>query len=110
MDNIDKERYEVVPIYITKDLTIYSGGMLRYIDSYKDKTIVFFGDSITDTCKMFCKDHPYGGGFVNMIKTELDVSYPTLNIKVYNELLKEADMNCFIIKVFFSMCSTIMCC
>ena len=24
MDNIDKERYEVVPIYITKDLTIYS--------------------------------------------------------------------------------------
>ena len=36
MDNIDKERYEVVPIYITKDLTIYTGGMLRYIDSYKD--------------------------------------------------------------------------
>lgn len=55
------------------------------LDSYKDKTIVFFGDSITDTCKMFCKDHPYGGGFVNMIKTELDVFYPTLNIKVYNE-------------------------
>lgn len=36
MDNIDKERYEVVPIYIAKDLTIYAGGMLRYIDSYKD--------------------------------------------------------------------------
>ena len=33
MDNIDKERYEVVPIYITKDLTFYSGGMLRYIDT-----------------------------------------------------------------------------
>ena len=27
----------------------------------------------------------FGGGFVNMIKTELDVSYPTMNIKVYNE-------------------------
>lgn len=36
MDNIDKERYEVVPIYIAKDLTIYAGGMLRYIDSFKD--------------------------------------------------------------------------
>lgn len=40
MDNIDKERYEVVPIYITKDLTIYSGGMLRYIDSYKDFRLI----------------------------------------------------------------------
>lgn len=55
------------------------------IEQYKDKTIVFFGDSITDTCKTFHKDHPYGGGFVNMFKTELDVSYPTMNIKVYNE-------------------------
>lgn len=36
MDNIDKERYEVVPIYIAKDLTICAGGMLRYIDSFKD--------------------------------------------------------------------------
>lgn len=40
MDNIDKERYEVVPIYIAKDLTIYSGGMLRYIDSYKDFNLI----------------------------------------------------------------------
>lgn len=40
MDNIDKERYEVVPIYITKDLTIYSGGMLRYIDSYRDFNLI----------------------------------------------------------------------
>lgn len=40
MDNIDKERYEVVPIYITKDLTFYSGGMLRYIDSYKDFRLI----------------------------------------------------------------------
>ena len=40
MDNIDKERCEVVPIYITKDLTIYTGGMLRYIDSYKDFNLI----------------------------------------------------------------------
>ena len=40
MDNIDKERYEVVPIYITKDLTFYSGGMLRHIDSYKDFDLI----------------------------------------------------------------------
>lgn len=40
MDNIDKERYEVIPIYIAEDLTIYSGGMLRYIDSYKDFNLI----------------------------------------------------------------------
>lgn len=40
MDNIDKERYEIVPIYIAKDLTIYTGGMLRYIDSYKDFNLI----------------------------------------------------------------------
>ena len=40
MDNIDKERYEVVPIYITKDLEIYTGGMLRFIDSYKDFDLI----------------------------------------------------------------------
>lgn len=40
MDNIDKERYEVVPIYIAKDLTFYTGGMLRYIDSFKDFRLI----------------------------------------------------------------------
>lgn len=40
MDNIDKERYEVVPIYITKNLEIYTGGMLRYIDSYKNYNLI----------------------------------------------------------------------
>ena len=40
MENIDKERYEVVPIYISKDLTMYTGGMLRYIDSFKDFNLI----------------------------------------------------------------------
>lgn len=40
MNNIDKETYEIVPIYITKDLTMYTGGMLRYIDSYKDFNLI----------------------------------------------------------------------
>ena len=55
------------------------------LNSYKDKTIVFFGDSVTDTCKIFHKDHQYGAGYVSMLQTEFDVSYPDLNITVYNE-------------------------
>lgn len=40
MEHIDKERYEVIPIYITKDLKMFSGGMLKYIDSYKDFNLI----------------------------------------------------------------------
>ena len=40
MDNIDSEKYEIIPIYITKDLVWYTGGMLRHIDSYKDFRLI----------------------------------------------------------------------
>ena len=55
------------------------------IENYKDKTIVFFGDSITDSAKSFNLNHSYGAGYVNMLKTEIDVYYPELNIHIYNE-------------------------
>ena len=55
------------------------------ITDYKDKTIVFFGDSVTDTCKIFNPNYKYGAGYVNIIKTELDVTFNNLNIKIYNE-------------------------
>lgn len=40
MDNIDTDRYEVVPIYITKDLTWYSSGCLRFIDSFNNFNLI----------------------------------------------------------------------
>lgn len=40
MDNIDTEKYEIVPIYITKDLTWYSSGCLRYIDSFNNFNLI----------------------------------------------------------------------
>lgn len=55
------------------------------MEKYKNNTIVFFGDSITDSAKAFSTNHPYGAGYVNMIKSELDVFYPDLNITIYNE-------------------------
>ena len=36
INNIDKEKYEVVPIYISKDRTWYTGDSLLEIESYKD--------------------------------------------------------------------------
>lgn len=55
------------------------------MEKYRNKTIVFFGDSITDSAKSFNANHPYGAGYVNMLRTEIDVYYPELNIKIYNE-------------------------
>ncbi len=36
IQNLDKNKYEVVPIYIAKDRTWYTGHMLEDIESYKD--------------------------------------------------------------------------
>ena len=40
MDNIDTEKYDITPIYITKDREWHTGGCLRYIDTYKDLSLL----------------------------------------------------------------------
>lgn len=40
MEHIDQDKYEVIPIYITKDLTWYSSGCLRYIDSFNNFNLI----------------------------------------------------------------------
>ncbi len=40
MDNIDTDKYEIIPIYITKDLVWYSSGCLRYIDSFNNFNLI----------------------------------------------------------------------
>ena len=40
MNNIDKDKYEVIPIYITKDLQWYTGGCLKFIDTFKDFDLI----------------------------------------------------------------------
>ncbi|MBQ8219377.1 MAG: D-alanine--D-alanine ligase [Bacilli bacterium] len=40
MDNLDTDKYEIIPIYITKDLVWYSSGCLRYIDSFNNFNLI----------------------------------------------------------------------
>lgn len=40
INNMDKEKYDVVPIYITKDRTWYTGNMLTDIETYKDMDLL----------------------------------------------------------------------
>lgn len=55
------------------------------MEKYRNKTIVFFGDSITDSGRTINSNYPYGAGYVNMIHSEIDVWYHDYNINIINE-------------------------
>lgn len=81
MDNIDKERYEVVPIYITKDLTFYSGGMLRYIDSYKDFRLI---DIYAKKVNLINKNGKFilqTTGLIKRVYKEIHLAFPMVHGK-----------------------------
>lgn len=40
MNHLDRTKYEIIPIYVSKDLTWYSGKMLMEIASYKDINLI----------------------------------------------------------------------
>jgi len=79
MDNI--ERYEVVPIYITKDLTFYSGGMLRYIDSYKDFRLI---DRYATKVNLINKNGKFilqTTGLIKRVYKEIHLAFPMVHGK-----------------------------
>ena len=81
MDNIDEERYEVVPIYITKDLTFYSGGMLRYIDSYKDFRLI---DRYATKVNLINKNGKFilqTTGLIKRVYKEIHLAFPMVHGK-----------------------------
>ena len=81
MDNIDKERYEVVQIYITKDLTFYSGGMLRYIDSYKDFRLI---DRYATKVNLINKNGKFilqTTGLIKRVYKEIHLAFPMVHGK-----------------------------
>ena len=40
MEHIDTDKYEIISIYITKDLVWYSSGCLKYIDSFNNYNLI----------------------------------------------------------------------
>lgn len=48
-------------------------------------TIVFFGDSVTDTCRFVKSEYPYGSGYVLMVDAHINTNYTDMNIKVINK-------------------------
>ncbi len=79
MDKIDTEKYEVVPIYITKDLEWYTGGCLRYIDSFKDYDLI---RRYARKVNLINRDNRYILQSVGLFKREInyiDLAFPMVH-------------------------------
>lgn len=79
MDNIDKDKYEIIPIYITKDLQWYTGGCLRFIDTYKDYDLI---KRYAKKVNLINKDGRYilqTNGFIKREINELHLAFPIVH-------------------------------
>ena len=79
MNNIDEEKYEIIPIYISKDRIWYTGRMLRDIDVYKDfETLKKYAKKVV----IYKKDGSFyvqSTGFFKRILNELDIAFPIVH-------------------------------
>lgn len=79
MNNLNKEKYDVYPIYITKDRTWYCGKMLMDIDLYRDfDTLKRYAKKVT----LFNSNGVFKLQSVNGLKrtiTDLDVILPIVH-------------------------------
>jgi len=79
MNNLNKEKYEIVPIYIGKDNTWYTGKMLMEIDVYKDF------DSLKKYAKKVSLVNKNGKfllqtlGFFKKDVAEIDIAFPIVH-------------------------------
>ena len=80
MNKMDLEKYEVVPIYMTKEREWYTGEILKDIESYQDFSLI----------KKYCKNvvlYCVGGRFVlqkknglfKSIVKEIDIAFPIVH-------------------------------
>lgn len=80
INKLDLEKYEVVPIYITKDREWYTGEMLRDIEVYQDLSLI---KRYADNVVLYCKDGSYvlqkKNGLFKRIVKEIDIAFPIVH-------------------------------
>lgn len=79
MNHIDTDKYEIIPIYITKDLEWYTGGCLRYIDTFKDFDLI---RRYAKRVNLINKDKRYilqTNGFLKREVCELHLAFPIVH-------------------------------
>ena len=79
MNKIDQEKYEIVPIYITKDREWYTGDMLRDIEVYQDMNLIKkYGKNVV----LYYKNGSYvlqSKGLFKSIVKEIDIAFPIVH-------------------------------
>ena len=80
MNKMDEEKYEIVPIYITKNREWYTGDMLRDIDVYQDFNLI---KNYSTNVVLYYKNGSYvlqskKGLFKKTIK-EIDIAFPIVH-------------------------------
>lgn len=80
MNKMDEEKYDIVPIYITKDREWYTGEMLRDIDVYQDMQLIKrYGTNVV----LYYKNGSYvlqkKNGLFKSIVSELDIAFPIVH-------------------------------
>lgn len=73
MNKMDSEKYEIIPIYITKDRQWYTGEMLKEIETYSDLSLI----------KKYAK---------NVVLYEKDGRFVLQNKKGFKSVVKEVDI------------------
>ena len=80
IENMDKNKYDIVPIYISKDRTWYTGHMLFDIDVYKDfKDLKRYATECTLVNKKGSFYLQKTTGLFRKDITELDVAFPIVH-------------------------------
>ena len=80
MNKMDEDKYEVVPIYITKDKEWYTGNMLRDIDVYQDLNLI---KNYSSNVVLYYKNGSYvlqkKSGLLKSIVKEIDIAFPIVH-------------------------------
>ncbi len=80
MNKIDQEKYEIIPIYITKDREWYTGDMLRDIEFYQDLSLI---KRYADNVVLYCDNGRYvlqkKSGLFKRIVKEVDIVFPIVH-------------------------------
>lgn len=79
MNKMDQEKYEIIPIYITKEKEWYTGPMLTDVEVYQDLDLI---KKYATNVVLYCKNGSYvlqSKGFFKKIVTDLDVAFPIVH-------------------------------
>lgn len=80
MNKMDEEKYEIIPIYITKDREWYTGDMLKDIDVYQDFNLI---KKYSDNVVLYYKDGSYilqkKKGLLKSTVKEIDIAFPIVH-------------------------------